>query len=222
MGRTPAGQTRERVFRYVRQRLLAGQPPTVREVQEHFEFRSVQTARGHLETLVREGRLTKQAGRSRGYRLPKAVASAAATAARAISGQQDAPAWVPLLGGVQAGALTEAIEDPEGFVPVTARRSDELFALRVRGESMRDAGILPDDVVIVRRQERAASGDIVVALVGDEATVKRLKLTSRRVELHPANPDFEPIVLESTSGSGSAGLRLLGKVIEVRRRLENV
>ncbi|MCP3935503.1 MAG: repressor LexA, partial [Actinomycetia bacterium] len=69
MGRTPAGQTRERVFQFVRNRLLAGLPPTVREVQKKFGFKSVQTAREHLETLVEQKRLTKQKGRSRGYRL---------------------------------------------------------------------------------------------------------------------------------------------------------
>ena len=203
MGRTPPGQTREQVFRFVRERLLAGLPPTVREVQERFEFRSVQTARQHLETLVAEGRLDKVNGKARGYRLPVARTNGAPTV------------LVPLLGGVQAGALTEAVEDPDGYVPLQTRRSpDELFGLRVRGESMRDAGILPDDVVIVRRQERAETGDIVVALVDNDATVKRLRLRRDRVELEPANPDFETIVLPTRA------VRLLGKVVEVRRLLE--
>ena len=71
MGRTPAGQTRERVLRLVRERLLSGSPPTVREVQRAFGFRSVETAREHLEVLVREGRLSKRKGKARGYRLPR-------------------------------------------------------------------------------------------------------------------------------------------------------
>lgn len=203
MGRTPPGQTRERIFRFMRERLLAGTPPTVREVQERFDFRSVQTARQHLEQLVEEGRLDKRQGKARGYRLPE--------------GPGQAPTvLVPLVGQVQAGALSEAIELPEGYVPAQARRDPgELFALRVRGESMRDAGILPDDVVIVRRQATARSGEIVVALVGDEATVKRLHRRGSRLELHPANEDFEPIVL-----SGADEVALLGKVVEVRRYLE--
>jgi repressor LexA len=87
-----------------------------------------------------------------------------------------------------------------------------LFGLRVRGESMSGVGILPDDVVIVRRQPEARSGEIVVALVGDEATVKRLRMRGRRVELHPENPDFDVIVPDE--------LTLIGKVVEVRRYLE--
>ena len=96
----------------------------------------------------------------------------------------------------------------------SAKPRDELFALRVRGESMRDAAILPGDVVIVHRQESAASGEIVVALVEDEATVKRLKLRAGRIELHPANPAFDPIVPDADR------VQILGKVIEVRRYLE--
>jgi repressor LexA len=201
MGRTPAGQTRERVLRLVRERLLAGAPPTIREVQRSFGFRSVQTAREHLETLVREGRLAKQGGRSRGYRLP--------------AGGGPATRLVPLLGRVPAGSLDLAVEDLEGYLPVEAARSSgELFALRVQGESMTGAGILPGDVVIVRRQSSARSGEIVVARVGDEATVKRLCIHGKRVELHPENPAFDPVVPDPRE------LVLLGKVVEVRRRLE--
>jgi len=201
MGRTPPGQTRERIFRFVRDRLLGGLPPTVREVQEAFGFRSPQTAREHLEALVGEGRLSKRTGQARGYRLPEGSGLSAAL--------------VPLLGRVPAGSLDTAVEDLEGYLPVPADRSSgDLFGLRVRGESMTGAGILPGDVVVVRRQSRADSGDIVVALVGDEATVKRLRLRGNRVELHPANPHFEPIV--PLAGE----LRLLGKVIEVRRYLD--
>jgi repressor LexA len=203
MGRTPPGETRSRVFRFVRDRLLEGLPPTVREVQEAFGFRSVQSAREHLEALVAEGRLAKERGKARGYRLPRA-------------GRPSPPTrLVPLLGRVPAGALDLAVEEVEGYLPVQTRRSTgELFGLRVKGESMIGAGILPGDVVVVRRQPKADSGDIVVALVGDEATVKRLRLRRRRVELHPENPDFEPIVPDPGE------VTILGKVVELRRSLE--
>lgn len=202
MGRTPAGQTRDRVFRLVRDRLLAGSPPTVREVRDAFGFRSVQTAREHLETLVREGRLLKQPGIARGYRL-------------ALDGGPPTSS-VPLLGRVAAGALDAAIEDCMGYIPVQTRHpASKLFALRVSGDSMVGAGILDGDVVIVRRQRTANSGEIVVALVGDEATVKRLKFHAKRVELHPENPAYDPIIPDPKE------LLLLGKVIEVRRRLGN-
>jgi repressor LexA len=122
---------------------------------------------------------------------------------------------VPLLGRVPAGPFDLAVEELEGYLPVRSRRGpDELFGLRVSGESMTGAGILPGDVVVVRRQRRAESGEIVVALVGEEATVKRLRIRRKRIELHPDNPAFEPIVPDPDE------LTLLGKVIEVRRYLE--
>ena len=188
------------IFIFVRDRILSGSPPTTREVQQHFGFRAVQSARQYLEALVRDGLLDKDPGKARGYRLPARSAHPALL--------------IPLIGHVQAGALTTAVEDPEGFLPVqsTSDRSN-LFALRVRGDSMRDAAILSGDVVVVHRQPEARSGDIVVALVDDEATVKRLKLRTGRIELHPANPAFDPIVPAPNS------VQILGKVVEVRRYL---
>ncbi|GAB4222846.1 MAG: transcriptional repressor LexA [Acidobacteriota bacterium] len=203
MAYTPPGETRRRVYRWVRERLLAGEPPTVREVQRQFGFRAVESARAHLEALVREGLLEKAPGRARGWRLP------------GPPGGGGPPRLVPLLGRVQAGDLQAAIEDPEGWLPVGSRpAAEELFALRVRGESMTGAGILPGDIVVVRRQPDARPGEIVVALVGDEATVKTLRRRGRRIVLEPANPAFEPIVPDPRE------LQLLGKVVEVHRYLE--
>ena len=192
---------RRRIFLFVRDRILAGAPPTTREVQEHFGFRAVQSARRYLEALVRDGLLDKEPGKARGYRLP--------------AGSGHPTVMIPLVGRVQAGALTTAVEEPAGFVAVQSSATrGELFALRVRGDSMRDAAILPGDVVIVHRQSSARSGDIVVALVEDEATVKRLKVRAGRIELHPANPAFDPIAPAADQ------VLILGKVIEVRRYLE--
>ena len=202
MANPPHSHDRKRsIFLYVRDRILSGVPPTTREVQQQFGFRAVQSARDYLEALVRDGLLDKEPSKARGYRLP------------ARGGRPTL--LIPLLGRVQAGNLTTASEDPEGFVAVqSTRERGELFALRVRGESMREAAILPGDVVIVHRQPTALSGDIVVALVEEEATVKRLKVRGGRIELHPANPAFDPIVPDP------AQVRILGKVIEVRRYLE--
>ncbi len=206
------GATRARIYAFLRERLMAGAPPTVREVQQAFAFRSVESARAQLEALVRDGLLVKTPGKSRSYRLAEG-----GTALRP-------PRLVPLLGRVQAGALSAAIEDREGYVAVDgsrAARDEDLFALRVRGESMTGAGILPGDVVIVRRQAAAESGDIVVALVGgafsdttdDEATIKTLRKRDGQWVLQPENPAFAPIVPEP------AALTILGKVIEIRRAL---
>jgi repressor LexA len=203
MAYTIPGETRKKIYKFVQRRILSGYPPTVREVQEAFSFRSVQTAREHLDILVQEGLLDKEPKKSRGYRLPNGP------------GLPSLP--VPLLGRVQAGELTTAVEDLEGYIDVQSRYpQDELFGLRVRGESMRDAGILGGDIVIVRKQPKADSGDIVVALVEDEATVKILRIKNGRAELHPANPAFEPIIPKEGE------LILLGKVIEVRRYFETI
>jgi repressor LexA len=204
MPRTPPGETRERVLGFVRERLLEGRPPTIREVQRAFRFRAVETARAHLDALVREGRLAKRDGEARGLELPEL----------ATSERVGLPRLVPILGRVQAGALSTATEDLEGYVPIEVRTSGEVFALRVRGESMKGAGIFPGDLVLVRRQEEARSGEIVVALVEDEATVKRLRIRNRRIELHPENPEFEVIVPQP------GACTILGKVIEVRRIFE--
>ena len=199
--RTPKGQTREQIYRFVRKRLFEGLPPTVREVRDAFRFKAVETAREHLEQLVKEGRLAKKKGKARGYSLP---------------GREKTPVMaIPLLGRVQAGDPTTAVEDIEGYVPVQSRGMGDLFALTVHGDSMTGAGIMPGDIAIVRHQPTAESGDVVVALMGDEATVKRLRITEDRIELHPENPKFKPIIPDPNE------LVILGKVIEIRRYIEN-
>ena len=204
MRRTPTGEMRRKVFQFVRDRLLAGEPPTVRDVQEALGFRAVQTARQHLERLVEDGWLVVDRHKARGYRLPGAA-------------REPRTVLVPVLGRVPAGALDEAIEDPDGYLPADVRGTPaaDLFALRVRGESMTGVGILPGDLVIVRRQPSAENGDVVVARVGDDATVKTLRARGQRVELRPENPAFDPIVLDAEA------VVILGKVIEVRRFLED-
>ncbi len=219
MAHTPPGQTRERVFRFMRDRLLDGRPPTVREVRDALGFRAVESARSHLKALVEDGRLVQKPGKARGYALPETM------------GQGGVPRLVPLLGRVPAGPLDLAVEDVESYLPSRSGSSDELFALRVHGDSMRDVGIMDGDLVIVRRQPTASSGSIVVALIGDEATVKTLYIRNDseasasgvrdgdtgsrgRIELRPENPDYQPIVPDP------AEVQILGKVVEVRRLLE--
>jgi repressor LexA len=165
-------------------------------------FRAVESARTHLDALVAEGRLLKDPGLARGFRLPAPPGA-----------RDDRPtAYIPLIGQVQAGDLQLAIESPEGQVAVQTRfPAEDLFALKVRGRSMVGAGILPGDLVIVRRQPSAQDGEIVVALVGEEATVKRLRRRRHHVELQPANPRFKPLVLDPDE------VQILGKVIELRR-----
>jgi len=187
------------VFRFVRERLLAGSPPTVREVQAAMGFEAVESARRHLDALVAEGRLVKTPGRSRSYRLAEQRGRAMRTRC------------VPLVGRVQAGALHAAIETPEGYVTIEGDGRGDYFALRVHGDSMNGLGILEGDIVIVRRQDKAEPGDIVVALVDDEATVKTFERRGRRVALVAANPHYPPIVLDPDA------VQILGRVVELRR-----
>jgi len=209
--KTPPGETRESIYQFMRDRLLEGKPPTVREVQARFGFKAAQTAQAHLEQLVAEGRLTKAfgeyKGRARGYALPESSVDYARPTV-----------FAPLVGHIQAGNLQAAIEDREGMVPVQRGRrragSESLFALRVRGESMTGIGILPDDIVIVRAQPTADQGEAVVALVGGEGTVRTLRHRRGKIVLQPENPAFEPIVLDPSE------CKILGKVIEVRRYLD--
>ena len=203
--RQPRGKSRQKILAFVRSRILDGEPPTVREVQEEMGFSAVQSARAHLDALVLAGDLEKEPGKARGYRLPQKKRQLQRQVLR-----------IPLLGQVQAGALHAAIEEPEGHLWVESRFAvQELFALRIRGESMSGVGILPRDVVIVRRQARAENGDVVVARVADEATVKTLRHDEEGPILCPENPSFE--VIRPRKGDE---LEILGKVIEVRRWLD--
>lgn len=241
MPKTPPGQTRGRIFRFVEKRLLRGDSPSLREIRDHFGFRAVETVRAHLTALVDEGRLLKKPGRARGYLLPPGSSTAGRVSSRppgragsppvSFDDHRFAPAGpeeeelferrrgfspVPLLGEVAAGGFEEAVENPDGDLLMEiphSRDPSDYFALRVRGESMTGAGILEGDLVIVERRTEAVSGQIVVALVDDEATVKRLHLDRNRLELRPENPAFE--VLRPPPDS----CRILGKVVEVRRRL---
>ena len=199
MPRTPAGQTRASVHAFVYQLILRGTPPSVREVQEAFGFRSSATARQHLDALVEDGVLEREPGRDRGYRVPGAVV----------------PGVVPIVGRVQAGSLSEAIETAEGYVAVSADLADSTFALIVVGESMAGREIHDGDIVLVRRDAPVRQGDVVVALVGDEATVKTYAKSGQRIVLKAENPDYEDIV----PTPGGAEFRILGRVFEVRRRL---
>lgn len=205
---------RERVWEFARERILAGVPPTVREVQKAMGFKSSGSAREHLDLLVAGGRLVRVENVSRGLRLAESKGPRGKVQGW-IPSSRDVPARpafpVPILGRVPAGLLNLATEEVEGQVWVEGRPSGELFALRVKGESMTGAGILPGDCVVVRRQAQAESGQVVVALVDDEATVKILRRKGKRIELHPANPAFRPLVPDPEK------LRILGRVVEVRR-----
>ena len=193
-----------------------GYPPSVREIGEAVGLRSPSTVHFHLKHMEEMGVLTKGAGKGRALTLTPlegaAPAAPTAPASHSAPAEPEMPVGrVPIVGTVAAGAPILAQECIEDYLTFdTGGHDDEYFALRVRGESMLGVGILPDDLVVVHRQNLAQNGQIVVALLGDEATVKTLKRKGSEVWLMPAIPDFQPIDgLECT---------ILGRVVAVVRQ----
>jgi len=168
---------RDRITDFIRQYTREhGYAPSVREIGAAVGIRSTRAVKYHLDVLVEQGVIERTAGRARGLK----------TSARLDS--------LPLVGRIAAGAPLLAVENIESHVSLS--RFQDCFLLRVQGESMSGAGIMDGDMVIVRRQPEAHNGDIVVALLGDEATVKRFDRKGDRVTLLPENPDFKPIYVD--------------------------
>ena len=161
------------VFNYIKSRLSDGMSPSVREIMDAMGFKSTSTAHRYIETLVREGLIEKTGNLNRTLRLPNSGTTS-----------------VPVMGTVTAGQPITAVEDITGYIGFEAPGVDpqELFALKIRGESMIDAGILDGDIVIVKRVNYAENGDIVVAFIDhEEATVKRFFKEKGHYRLQPEN-----------------------------------
>ena len=173
-----------------------GYPPSVREIGDAVGLKSPSTVHFHLKHLEEAGVIAKGAGKGRAIAL---------TESPALKNQ------VPILGNVAAGSPILAEECIEDYLPFDAGgRENEYFALRVRGESMLNAGILPGDLVVVHSQPTARHGEIVVAMIEDEATVKRLSLRNGHIWLLPENDAYSPI--------DGTYAQILGKVAAVVRR----
>ena len=185
-----------------------GYPPSVREIGEAVGLKSPSTVHFHIKHLEELGYITKSGRKGRALTLTERESPAAIAAA---SREPEAPAGrVPVLGDVAAGTPILAQEHIDDYSPFdTQGRDGEYFALRVRGESMLNAGILPGDLVVVHQQPTAHNGEIVVALLEDEATVKRLSRRNGEVWLLPENEAYSPIDGRHAS--------ILGKVAAVVR-----
>ena len=201
----------QRVYDYIAESIAEhGYAPSVREVGEALGLKSPSTVHFHIKHLQEMGLIEKSAGKGRAITLKKQP-QAVPAAPQPIEINELPRRQVPILGNVAAGnpiLAQECIEDYLTFD--TGGHDEEYFALRVRGESMLGVGILPDDLVVVHRQPVAENGQIVVALIGDEATVKTLKRRGSEVWLMPANPDYHPI-----DGREST---ILGRVVAVVRQ----
>lgn len=172
-----------------------GYPPSVREIAQAVGLKSPSTVHFHMKALEEAGVIQKCAGKTR-----------AVTPVHGLERHQ-----VPVLGSVAAGAPILAEEHVEDYLTFDlGGREEEHFALKIRGESMVKAGILPGDLVVVHRQATADNGEIVIALLGDEATCKRLQRKNGHVQLLPENDGYQPI-----DGDDA---QVLGKVVAVVRR----
>ena len=169
-------------------------PPSVREICDGVGLRSPSTVHFHLQNMEEKGFLAKD-GKARALTLAQTAEKDAAAPAEPAYEETDIPAGrVPIVGTVAAGTPILAQECIEDYLTFdTNGRDGEYFALRVRGESMLNAGILPGDLVVVHQQREAHNGEIVVALIEDEATVKRLQRRNGEVWLLPENDAYEPI-----------------------------
>jgi repressor LexA len=180
-----------------------GYPPTVRDIGKAVGLASSSTVHAHLANLEKVGLLRRDPSKPRAIELLDRAADAVKSVVR--------PAGLPLVGHVAAGQPILAEENIEDYVtvPEVAGGEEGEYVLRVRGESMRNAGILEGDYVVVRPQETAKDGEIIVALVGEEATVKRFFKEADHVRLQPENETMEPI--------RSREVRVLGRVVGVFR-----
>ena len=203
----------QRVYDYIVESIAEhGYAPSVREVGEALGLKSPSTVHFHIKHLQEMGLIEKSAGKGRAITLKKQL-QAVPVAPQPVEIDELAPRrrQVPILGNVAAGnpiLAQECIEDYLTFH--TGHPGDVHFALRVRGESMLNAGILPGDLVVVRQQQTCNQGEIVVAMIDDEATVKRFSRKNGHIWLLPENDDYEPI--------DGTYAQILGKVVAVVRQ----
>lgn len=180
-----------------------GIPPTLREISAHIGTKGTVSALRHIEALEKKGFISRREGSSRGIILSR-------------SGADTVP--VPVVGTVKAGNPDLAVENIEGYVATDASwiKGDGCFYLRVSGDSMIGAHILDGDLALIRPQNFADNGDIVVAMKGDEATLKRFFAEEGRVILKPENPEMEPIIINE----GEADVCIVGRLLRIVRSFE--
>lgn len=202
MPRRPHGDTQQRILDYIENYIdVNGYPPSVREIGQAVDLKSTSTVHGHLNRLEKKGLLHREAMKPRTIDITR----------------EDKPQMMklPILGKVAAGVPILAEENAEGFVqlPDTIVGRGEHFILEIRGESMISAGIMNGDFVVVKRQQTAQNGDIVIAMIDDEATCKRYFKEPDRIRLQPENPRMQPFYARSVTivGKVTAVYRTYGK-----------
>ena len=205
----PLTERQQTIFDFIAKTIKGrGAPPTIREIMDKFDINSTNGVRTTLAALEKKGHIRRHARLSRGIELVDYVEREPLSADSTE---------VPLIGRVAAGEPILATQNIESTLQVDQAllpASGTLFALRVHGESMRNAGILNGDIVLARQQENANNGDIVVALLGEEATVKRYQPGPDGIQLLPENDAFSPIFVPPEDEN----FRIAGKVVGLMRR----
>ena len=173
-------------------------PPSIRDIQKHFGLKSTKGVKDHIDRLVEKGYLNRTDGAAR---------------ALEVVGRSSSVRTVPVLGKVAAGLPLLADENIQDYLPVSKSiaRSEGMFYLKVKGDSMTGAAILEGDLVLVRPQPFVEQGEIAVVLIGDEATVKRFFLRDDHIELQPENPRYQPVRY------GFGEILIQGRVIGIQR-----
>jgi len=205
----------EEILTFIRQFTVeSGYPPTLREIGKHFQISSTFGVKRHLEALVKKGFINIESNASRGISM---IRKNSDDYIDGILRDENVFLKIPVLGRVAAGIPIDAIENHEGSLvvdPSFLKRSQNAFALRVKGDSMINAGINDKDLVIVSPNEQAKNGDIVVAMLNDEATVKTFEFINKKIRLIAENDAYSPIEVKSEDD-----FKLIGKVKGVVRWL---
>ena len=194
MSKRPLTEKQQSVYSFIVKQMADGFPPTVREICNNTGIKSTSTVHAILGVLEEEGYIVRDAKYSRAIKLDMGYDSS----------------MVPLVGRITAGKPILAVEEIEDYIPYPSKNPDGLFALKVVGLSMKDAGILDGDIIVADKNSPCRSGDIVVGMDGDEATVKRLLIKDKKIIFMPENPDFSPIYPENPT--------VLGKVVGSYRK----
>lgn len=201
----------EEVLEFIKTHIeQSGFPPTILEIQQEFSFKSPNAVQEHVKALARKGCVRRNPNKWRGLEL-------VGTAKTKNGAPPPSTVAVPLIGRVAAGSPILAEENIEGMISVDrslVHRATKLFALRVHGDSMIKAGIYDGDVVVAQQQSVANDGDIIIALLGDEATVKRFYRRNKVIVLQPENDTMQPIKVNDR-----ADFRILGKVVSTLRKM---
>jgi len=217
-GLTP---TQEKVFEFLKDFLRErGFPPTLREIASHFGLRGPKAPQKTLNILERKGYIRKVPGGSRAIEILGTMFGRRSGLPYRMGFVESAtePTFpIPIVGRVQAGEPILAVEKIEGYINLDRSlvSSRDVFLLRVVGDSMIDAHIQDGDFALVKPQPNAENGEIVVALIEDEATIKRIFQKRDLIRLEPANPKIEPIVVRK----GEKKVAIVGKVVGIFRKL---